>query len=44
MPADLQTAPNGRRANGRTTSGEHVWMKITKHRTPELAKGDGVTC
>jgi isopenicillin N synthase-like dioxygenase len=23
---------------GRTTSGEHVWMKITKHRTPELAK------
>jgi len=23
---------------GRTTSGEHVWMKINKHRTPELAK------
>ena len=23
---------------GRTTSGEHVWMKITKHRTPELAQ------
>ena len=23
---------------GRTTSGEHVWMKITKHRAPELAK------
>jgi isopenicillin N synthase-like dioxygenase len=22
---------------GRTTSGEHVWMKINKHRTPELA-------
>ena len=21
---------------GRTTSGEHVWMKINKHRTPEL--------
>jgi isopenicillin N synthase-like dioxygenase len=23
---------------GRPTSGEHVWMKITKHRTPELAQ------
>lgn len=23
---------------GTTTSGEHVWMKINKHRTPELAK------
>jgi isopenicillin N synthase-like dioxygenase len=23
---------------GRTTSGDHVWMKITKHRTPELAE------
>jgi isopenicillin N synthase-like dioxygenase len=23
---------------GRTTSGEHVWTKITKHRAPELAK------
>jgi isopenicillin N synthase-like dioxygenase len=23
---------------GRTTSGEHVWMKINKHRTPELAQ------
>jgi isopenicillin N synthase-like dioxygenase len=23
---------------GKTTSGEHVWMKITKHREPELAK------
>jgi isopenicillin N synthase-like dioxygenase len=23
---------------GRTTSGEHVWMKINKHRAPELAK------
>ncbi len=23
---------------GRTTSGEHVWMKINKHRQPELAK------
>ena len=22
---------------GETTSGEHVWMKINKHRTPELA-------
>jgi hypothetical protein len=22
---------------GKTTSGEHVWMKINKHRTPELA-------
>lgn len=25
-------------AYGRTTSGEHVWMKINKHRQPELAK------
>jgi len=24
---------------GKTTSGEHVWMKINKHRTPELAQG-----
>jgi isopenicillin N synthase-like dioxygenase len=23
---------------GKTTSGEHVWMKINKHRTPELAQ------
>lgn len=23
---------------GRTTSGEHVWMKVNKHRAPELAK------
>jgi isopenicillin N synthase-like dioxygenase len=23
---------------GRTTSGEHVWMKINKHRTPELSE------
>ncbi len=23
---------------GRTTSGEHVWMKINKHRTPELSQ------
>jgi isopenicillin N synthase-like dioxygenase len=26
---------------GRTTSGEHVWMKINKHRTPELAPAKG---
>jgi isopenicillin N synthase-like dioxygenase len=25
---------------GTTTSGEHVWMKINKHRQPELAKVD----
>jgi isopenicillin N synthase-like dioxygenase len=25
---------------GKTTSGEHVWMKINKHRQPELAKVD----
>jgi isopenicillin N synthase-like dioxygenase len=25
---------------GRTTSGEHVWMKINKHRTPELGKAE----
>lgn len=24
---------------GKTTSGDHVWMKINKHRTPELAQG-----
>jgi isopenicillin N synthase-like dioxygenase len=24
--------------HSRTTSGEHVWMKITKHRTPELTQ------
>jgi len=24
---------------GKTTSGEHVWTKINKHRQPELAKG-----
>jgi isopenicillin N synthase-like dioxygenase len=24
---------------GKTTSGEHVWMKINKHRAPELAAG-----
>ena len=24
---------------GRTTSGEHVWAKITKHRTPEIVDG-----
>jgi isopenicillin N synthase-like dioxygenase len=23
---------------GKTTSGEHVWKKINKHRTPELAQ------
>jgi len=28
---------------GKTISGEHVWMKINKHRQPELAKVD-LTC
>jgi isopenicillin N synthase-like dioxygenase len=37
MPADCAGAGRPPRY-GKTTSGEHVWMKINKHRTPELAQ------
>jgi isopenicillin N synthase-like dioxygenase len=32
------TGPGNPPRYGRTTSGEHVWMKVNKHREPELGK------
>jgi isopenicillin N synthase-like dioxygenase len=32
------TGPGRPPRYGRTTSGEHVWLKVNKHRQPELAK------